>query len=213
MASEFRRRSTTSPARTKKNDDEHQQRPQEAAAPRARRSPELSDDETRKRRRGPTQDRGRRTFGSRQLERLQSAMSAFRFEPTEAETESASRRRPRSHDDDSWETGSSFDDRGKRRSHGSTAARPRRARRFARAASGNAGSISWTHWGCCCKARVEPIRSERSERNGSAPTRTRRQQRERLRAEQGDRRPSLSALRCKKGSKRRRRRRSHSTSW
>jgi hypothetical protein len=53
------------------NDDEHQQRLQEAAAPRARRSPTLSDDETRKRQRGPTQDRGRRTFGSRQLERLQ----------------------------------------------------------------------------------------------------------------------------------------------
>ena len=53
------------------NDDEHQQRLREAAAPRARRSPTLSDDETRKRQRGPTQDRGRRTFGSRQLERLQ----------------------------------------------------------------------------------------------------------------------------------------------
>ena len=122
MASEFRRRSTTLPARTKKNDDEHQQRPQEAAAPRARRSPELSDDETRKRRRGPTQDRGRRTFGSRQLECLQSAMSAFHFEPPEAAAEGESRRRPRSDDGSSWETGSSFDDRGKRRAHGSKAA-------------------------------------------------------------------------------------------
>ena len=55
---------------SEQNDDEHQRRLQEAAAPRARRSPELSDDETRKRRRSPTQDRGRRTFGSRQLERL-----------------------------------------------------------------------------------------------------------------------------------------------
>ena len=107
---------------SEQNDDEHQQRLQEAAAPRARRSPELSDDETRKRRRGPTQDRGRRTFGSRQLERLQSAMSAFHFEPPEAATEGESRRRPRSHDDSSWETGSSFDDRGKRRAHGSKAA-------------------------------------------------------------------------------------------
>ena len=105
---------------SEQNDDEHQQRLLEAAAPRARRSPELSDDETRKRRRSPTQDNGRRSFGSRQLERLQSAMSAFRSDPPETETESASRRRPGSHDDDSWETGSSFDDRGKRRSHGST---------------------------------------------------------------------------------------------
>ena len=105
---------------SEQNGDEHQRRLREAAAPRARRSPELSDDETRKRRRSPTQDRGRRTFGSRQLERLQSAMSAFRFEPPEAATEGASRRRPRSHDDGSWEADSSFDDRGKRRSHGST---------------------------------------------------------------------------------------------
>ena len=104
------------------NDDEHQQRLQEAAAPRARRSPELSDDETRKRRQGPTQDRGRRTFGSRQLERVQSAMSAFHFEPPEAAMEGESRRRPRSHDDGSWETGSSFDNHGKRRAHGSKAA-------------------------------------------------------------------------------------------
>ena len=105
---------------SEQNDDEHRRRLREAAAPRARRSPELSDDETRKRRRSPTQDNGRRFFGSRQLERLQSAMSAFRSDPPETETESASRRRPGSHDDDSWETGSSFDDRGKRRSHGST---------------------------------------------------------------------------------------------
>ena len=75
------------------NDDEHHQRLREDAAPRARRTPELSDDETRKRRRGLAQDRGRRTFGSRQLERLQSAMSAFHF-----------------------------DDHGKRRAHGSGAA-------------------------------------------------------------------------------------------
>ena len=34
---------------SEQNDDEHQQRLQEAAAPRARRSPELSDDKTRKR--------------------------------------------------------------------------------------------------------------------------------------------------------------------
>ena len=107
---------------SEQNDDEHQQRLLEAAAQRARRSPDLSDDETRKRRRGPTQDRGRRTFGSRQLERLQSAMSAFHFEPPEAATEGESRRRPGSHDDSSWETGSSFDDRGKRRAHGSKAA-------------------------------------------------------------------------------------------
>ena len=105
---------------SEQNDDEHQRRLREAAAPRAGRSPELSDDETRKRRRSPTKDNGRRVFGSRQLERLQSAMSAFRTEPLETEADSASRRRPGSHDDDSWETGSSFDDRGKRRSHGST---------------------------------------------------------------------------------------------
>lgn len=107
---------------SEQNDDEHQQRLQEAAAPQARRSPELSDDETRKRRRGPTQDRGRRTFGSRQLERFQSAMSAFHFEPPVAATEGESRRRPGSRDDCSWETGSSFDDTGKRRAHGSKAA-------------------------------------------------------------------------------------------
>ena len=195
---------------SEQNDNEHQRRLREAAAPRAGRSPVLSDDETRKRRRSPTKDNGRRVFGSRQLERLQSAMSAFRTEPLETEADSASRRRPGSHDDDSWRparlsTTEVSADR--------TAARPRRARRFARAASGNAGSISWTHWGCCRKARVESIRSGRSERNGNAPTRTRRRQRERLREEQGVRRPSLSALQCKKDSKRRQRRRSHSTSW
>ena len=51
-------------------------------------------------------------------------MSAFHFEPPEAATKGESRRRPRSHDESSWETGSSFDDRGKRRAHSSkTAAR------------------------------------------------------------------------------------------
>ena len=96
---------------------------------------------------------------------------------------------------------------------GRMVARPKRARRCVRAASGNAGFISWTHWGCYRKARVEWIRSVRSERNVSAPTRTRRRRHELLRAEQGGRRPSLSALQCKKDSKRRRRRRSRSTSW
>ena len=110
---------------SEQNDDGHQRRLREAAAPRARRLPELSDDETKKRRRGLTQDRGRRTLGSRQLERLQSTMSAFRFEPPAAVTKDESRRRPRRDDDGSWETGSSFDDRGKRRAHDSskTAAR------------------------------------------------------------------------------------------
>ena len=86
------------------------------------RTPELSDDETRKRRRGLTQDRGRRTFGGRQLARLQSAMSAFHFEPPVAAAEGESRRRPRSHEEGSCERTSSFDDHGKRRAHGSKAA-------------------------------------------------------------------------------------------
>ena len=84
---------------SEQNDDEHQRRLREAAAPRARRSPELSDDETRKRRRSPTQDRGRRTLDSRQLERLQSAMPAFRIDPPETETESVP---VVAHGDDMW---------------------------------------------------------------------------------------------------------------
>ena len=96
---------------------------------------------------------------------------------------------------------------------GHTAAKQRLARRSRRASSGSARFISWTHWGCFHKARVEPSRSDRSERNGNASTRTRRRQHARLRAEQGGRRPSLSVLQCKKDSKRRRRRRSHLTSW
>ena len=96
---------------------------------------------------------------------------------------------------------------------GHTAAKQRLARRSRRAASGSAGSISWAHWGCFHKARAEPTRSDRSERNGSAPTRTRRRQHARLRAEQGGRSLSLSVLQYKKDSKRRRRRRSHLASW
>ena len=49
-------------------------------------------------------------------------MSALHFEPQVAATEGGSRRRSRSHDGGSRERAPSFDDRGKLRSHGSSAA-------------------------------------------------------------------------------------------
>ena len=169
------------------NDDEHQQRLREDAAPRARRTPELSDDETRKRRRGPTQDRGRRSFGAVAVGDVGVSLRSARGGSggrvlTAAEV---SRRRlvravfilHRS---------------ATTASVGHTAAGQRPARRSRLVASGSAGFTSWAHWGCFHKARVEPARSGRSERSVSAPAPMRRRRRVLLRAEQGGRRRSLS---------------------